>query len=237
MKRYLVVFLLLLLPLLVASCIQGHAHYTLNRDGSVDVSIRLGAARGLIDLLYGLEQGESVESILEGFELDGYEIMTFVEDDIKGFEAIKHFPRPEDLFSDTRQRETFSETADFLDIEKGLFFDSYKFDIALDLRDRMGQYYALANETFLARADFKFILTLPISLKEHNASWVSEDGLTYKWDISLMDLNRLSFVLKRPKLLAIGAVASILLALLATGIIFALKAVRRRGPQLARQRK
>ncbi|MDD3613238.1 MAG: DUF3153 domain-containing protein, partial [Clostridia bacterium] len=186
---------------------------------------------------YGLEQGESVESILEGFELDGYEIMTFVEDDIKGFEAIKHFPRPEDLFSDTRQRETFSETADFLDIEKGLFFDSYKFDIALDLRDRMGQYYALANETFLARADFEFILTLPISLKEHNASWVSEDGLTYKWDISLMDLNRLSFVLKRPKLLAIGAVASILLALLATGIIFALKAVRRRGPQLARQRK
>ncbi|MDD3612643.1 MAG: hypothetical protein PHT05_02570, partial [Clostridia bacterium] len=93
MKRYLVVFLLLLLPLLVASCIKGHAHYTLNRDGSVDVSIRLGAARGLIDLLYGLEQGESVESILEGFELDGYEIMTFVEDDIKGFEAIKHFPR------------------------------------------------------------------------------------------------------------------------------------------------
>jgi len=52
-----------------------------------------------------------------------------------------------------------------------------------------------------------------------------------------MDLNRLSFVLKRPKLLAIGAVASILLALLATGIIFALKAARRRGPQLARQRK
>lgn len=228
LRKYAVILLLLVLALVLNGCIKGHAHYTINKDSSGDASIKLALERGLVDLLYGLEQQEHIESVLEDFRADGYTITRFVEGDYKGFEAVKHFDNADQMFIDDRHEEAFSNLDERSNIKKGFFFDRYSFKMYLDVRKSMAEYYNLISEAFLRRSDFSFILTLPTRLEDHNASKVSEDGLTYSWNILLTDVNEIVFEFKKPNLLTIGAVGIAALASIGIGIFLTIKFIKDR---------
>lgn len=226
LRRYAVVLLILVLALVLNGCIKGHAHYTINKDSSGDASIKLALDRGLVDLLYGLEQQEHIESVLEEFRTDGYTITRFVEGDYKGFEAVKHFDDADEMFIDDRHEEAFTNSDGRSNIKKGFFFNRYRFTMYFDMESSMADYYSLINEAFLRRADFDFILTLPTRLEDHNASKVSEDGMTYSWSIILTDVNEIVFEFKKPNLLSFGAVGIVALAFIGVGIFFTIRYIK-----------
>ncbi len=230
MRRYILLALVLILCLLLAGCMKGYAHYTINRNGSGDAVIKLGFNRELVDLLYALGQKDMFESVIEEFEEDGFTITRFVEGDLKGFEANKHYKDFSQMMKDGNYKETLRiNTEDNeTEIEKGLFFDRHTIRINLNTKDSFDKYIDLISEPFLKRADFDFILTLPVKAEGHNADSVSEDGMTYTWNISMVDDNEIMLVMKVPNIGNILAVGAIGLVLIGIGAFFFIRLIKRK---------
>ncbi|HOB19487.1 MAG TPA: hypothetical protein PKO35_02140 [Candidatus Atribacteria bacterium] len=230
MKKCFSLAMFLLICLILAGCMKGHAHYTVNRNGSGDAVIKLGFNRGLVDLLYALGQKDMFESVIEEFEEDGFTVTRFVEGDYKGFEAKKHYEDFSRMMKDGNYKETLRiNTEDNeTDIEKGLFYDRYTIRINLNTKDSFDEYSDLISEPFLKRADFDFILTLPVKAEGHNADAVSEDGMTYTWNISMVDGNEIMLVMKVPNIGNILAMAAVGLILIGAGAFFLIRLIKRR---------
>lgn len=230
MKRCVSFALALILCLLLSGCFKGHAHYTINRNGSGDASIKLGFNRGLVDLLYALGQKEIFESVIEEFENDGFTITRFVEGDLKGFEAKKHYEDFSQMIKDSNYKETLriSTEDNNTDIEKGILFDRYKITINLNTKDSFKEYSELISEPFLKRAKFDFILTLPAKAESHNAAFVSEDGKTYTWNISMIDDNEIILVMKVLNVTNISIVTAAVLFLTGTVVFFLIRLIKQK---------
>ena len=80
-------------------------------------------------------------------------------------------------------------------VEESLFFTTYHLHADINFQDLFGDE---SEMMVLFTPDLRFILTLPVSPLQHNASSVSSDGKTLEWILSPTKVNQISLSARAP---------------------------------------
>ncbi|GAA0356167.1 hypothetical protein [Bacillus horti] len=257
MKRkllFLISFILLLIVL--AGCVQGKSHVTINPDGTMDLMIQLELPNTseflLMDQVEGLIRDALADSgfTLESMETEGQGI---------GYQAHKHFESLEELNvqegigsegstgqgrgSGTGNEAGVASERLHIEEEHKFFYSKYSIEGVIDIDEIITEYLEERNldrltnnvlgrmltSRILDQVDFEFMLTLPIkSFGEHNAKEVS--GSTLTWDISFSRPNPIELELIVPNVVNIVGSIIVILIMILSLFLLARKQMKRRAP-------
>lgn len=186
-----IVCLVVCMLLLSGCAIKGDFAMGINSDKSIDFSVILAYDDELLEALMSMEsesenetytdeeKWEFLESSLESEEnpvASGFDVSRYDQDGFKGFTFTKSIANIDDLTAETA---SFNITQDYAAISESKLFvkdgDNYVSKIT---------YSPLTEDTdYSIEQEVFFKLTLPNEPISHNATSVSEDGLTLTWDL------------------------------------------------------
>ncbi len=154
----------------------------------------------------------------EWLEKKGYKVeeYTYEKDDSKyvGVKITKKYDSIDDISKDKditvdfttlfNDKDNFKE--EFFSKKGNIYKANFVFDFTQDGEDVSDQ-YASYQSVF----DLKYTIKLPNKAKKHNASKVSDDGLTYTWNLKYGKKNKVEFEFgfgsSKTILLVVGAIA------------------------------
>ena len=183
---------------------------TEDKKASIDMTIAYG--NETIDQLMAFNNSENLESSEEmptytdaerwaylesemaTSDTEGYKVERYEKDDFKGYRFTTEECALDDLVSDGSS-ETVNLTNDGLGAIKSLFTkngDEYTMSLQGSNSDSMSS----AEDTSELDIEMRITITLPSPAKSHNATEVSEDKLTYSWDLMKVEKAELVFEIK-----------------------------------------
>lgn len=227
-RHIVLVLTFLLLCLSLSGCGQVYYHVTINKDGSADLEYRVGISDSLLGLA---ELGDSpIDKMRKSAEAEGFAVKNYREGGMTGIIATKHFASMNELSAKFQEllekgiEEGMSLKDQIPNVEvKKVFWQThytFKADIDLSLnKTAEGDPIAdvIAN-TFLNQMDLRFLLTLPVTPKTHNALRVSDDGKTLEWQLIPNSLNRIQVEVIVPNLVNIGVTLAGAVVLILVGV-------------------
>lgn len=224
--KILITVLLLLLTLLTGGCVRGDIVLDISRTGSAELSSKVM----VISLLK-----DNLKPVKEQFAKDGFEIMDVRESGMEGFHAVRNFSSISDmkdlsifkginvqdaLAKDNRPNSTIANqpaSPPKLIVEKGIFFNTYKINVDIDL----GSQYGLAQKddsfivkNILSQVNLTFALKLPTKTIKNNAYQVSEDGRMLIWRLALGENNQIVAEARMLNLVNIGIMLGLALCII-----------------------
>lgn len=173
---------------MLAGCMEGKLHITINDDHSADVEHRMGFDKFFIDLM---EEDAGLEELKEEMAGEGFEVSTYDNDQTnmagivaeRSFDSMEKLSRGDFNIGLPADGET-EDTFDFGKIEfnEGFLRNMYMVDLNFDMDDEMpeetGEFGSLQDQI-----DFEFIITLPVESDNNNAAEVRDDGQTLVWNL------------------------------------------------------
>ena len=154
----------------------------------------------------------------EWLEKKGYKVeeYTYEKDDSKyvGVKITKKYDSIDDISKDKditvdfttlfNDKDNFKE--EFFSKKGNIYKANFVFDFTQDGEDVSDQY-----ASYQGAFDLKYTIKLPNKAKKHNASKVSDDGLTYTWNLKYGKKNKVEFEFgfgsSKTILLVVGAIA------------------------------
>ncbi|KHE69501.1 DUF3153 domain-containing protein [Halobacillus sp. BBL2006] len=224
------VLVTILFIVLLSGCVQGNYELKINKDKSGESTVTLGLEEDAVKRFGG--QGQRlIDGLTEELESQGYKVESYTEDGYLQFEAKR-------TFEDVQEKDSFLTSggmaelglgaviSDSLNVttEEGLFFDTYKVEADIDLRNPgiLGGMQQFASN----QMDLTFTLDLPISPKAHNADTVDGNELT--WKINTAGTTNMMVEVGVPKITNIIVAAVVGLILIAFVLIFFLRKRKRK---------
>lgn len=184
-RKYVLVFLAILLLTVLTGCMKGDFHITINGDGSGDLDYKIAFDSTILTLANG-KDGNPLDNFKKNFEKEGYQVSLFKDGDMQGVQAKKHVNDVSTL-QNISARAGGLDTPNKIQIIKtnGILKDKYIVNANLDLSemkpskdDDMG-----IEKMMLSKIDLKFTLTLPYVAGANNSSRTLDNGKTYQWDL------------------------------------------------------
>ena len=204
MQKKLLVLCLLIVMLLTSGCVKGDVTMEVSRFGSTEVECKIVAVPLVAYQLNDLKND---------FVQDGFTVTDVTEEQMQGFVAKKSFERFKDLgkvrvfkgirVQDNQKKITAQAQSEAAkgEIEKetftyqqGLLFDTVTVDTDFDLRsnkDNTPKESDWLVKNLLQQVKLRFILKLPTSGENHNATSTQNNGKTLVWNLVLGENNHL----------------------------------------------
>ncbi|CDQ18541.1 Protein of unknown function [Halobacillus karajensis] len=186
MRKLTQVVIFLLLIGLLSACVEGDLKLKVNKDGSGEHTVTVGAEEETLNR-FGDRVQDLMENVNKELESKGYEVESYKEDGYSGFRAKKSFEDVRELdlmpvsgsLKETGAVPAIGDVPINMTTEGGFFTSTYKVEAELDLANSgvMGGMQSLVAD----QLDLTFTLDLPLSPKAHNADRVKGDVL--QWDI------------------------------------------------------
>lgn len=188
MKKTITLLLIGLMMLTVLTgCVSVDYDIKVNKNGSGDITYIYGLDKAMIESM-GTTPDEMTADSKKDAETEGYTIETYENDTIQGFKATKHFDDITSFsFSDLSSDTVSDLKNDGIIIEKKGNYNTYSQNASIDLSSlaQMGSYISI-----------KYSVTLPTKAKENNATIVSNEGKTLTWDLTVGEVNQITFTAK-----------------------------------------
>lgn len=202
--KILITILVILLMLLTGGCVRGDIVLDVSRTGSAELSSKVM----VISLLK-----DNLKPVREQFAQDGFEIMDVKESGMEGFHAVRNFSNISDMknlsiFKGINVQAALDKdntaanqpgtgavsNPPKLIVEKGLFLNTYKINVDIDLGSKYG--LAKKDDSFivkniLSQVNLTFALKLPTKTIKNNAYQVSDDGKMLIWRLALGENNQI----------------------------------------------
>ncbi|MFC7442364.1 DUF3153 domain-containing protein [Laceyella putida] len=215
---------LILLLFTLSGCVNGHLHVTVRPDGSGIYELKVETNRLL------LTQFAPLRGRLERF---GYQMTEIKHGDDVGWIARKEVkslkatpPGPE--FQTISPLAILQVEDRRIDLQKGIWFHQARLHANVDMTRLNGLNLPQLNQFVQDEADLRFILTLPLKPRVHNATSVSADGKTLTWKIVPGKVTPIDLSVRYPNFIAWGFTLLILILLLITG--WMIKRKKRKQP-------
>lgn len=217
MKKIIGVIVVLILTLItLTGCAQVNYEVEVNKDGSGEISYIYGVSKEVLEQL-NVSAEDFVSSMKEQAEESSYKVETYEDEKIAGFKANKHI---EDLSKDFSLQEAFGEEYvedsenNGINIEKSIFITKYSQNAELDLTSLTGDESSIT---------MTYQVKLPAKAKTNNASEVSENGKTLKWNLTGGEINKIEFVAQEINVLIFVIIGAIVIGIVAIVIFIILK--------------
>lgn len=197
MKIKSIIYLLIIssLMLFIAGCtydidlgIEGILRIRLNKDYTADTEIDVLINSSVLNII-GLAFNP-LEELRGEFESQGYKTEIYVHGQKTGLYAYKHITDLEDLsimaYNVLEYGQIKPSDNIHISTEKTLIYDIHTIRTNFDLLSQIGDFNIFTQipiNSIINQMNLKFILDLPISVDEHNASRASEDNRILEWDI------------------------------------------------------
>jgi hypothetical protein len=195
--------LLAMYSLLLAGCVQGDLHVTINKDGSGIYQWKV---------LTNAYAQRYLQNIVTIYSTKGYEAKLIREKGKAGFIATKPVKNiakeplnkelsaaiPSTWFSSPTQpaitstNSTSNNPIKELTINSGFLQTSFFYQTEVNMKktvDHLAGPYSSYVNNILDQLKMRFLLTLPIAPTKNNASAVSKDGKTLTWNLKLGQKN------------------------------------------------
>lgn len=210
-------------PFLLTGCFKFSLHLTVNRNGSADMDIIMAASQALVAMGMGLENsifGDKREQLAE----QGFAISDYTAENLTGFRATKRMKTLEEFSALGLGDDLGLGDQELFTVEKGPFFTTYHLHAEINFLDLFGDE---SEMMVLFAPDMRFILTLPVTPLEHNASSVSSDGKTLEWILSPTKVNQISLSARVPNTNALLVIILAALILASSIVLIILRQKRK----------
>ena len=174
-KKMIAVIMTLLMTVLLSGCVQMVFDINIHEDMSADIQMKVGIAEGFYDMAGGDEALNMDEAIADGYTVESYNDSGYIGKVVKG--------KIDDV---TKENEVLGElsSGSFITIEESGSKKIIKMSIPSDaITGSLEEEAGISTEDFslYGKPDMRIIVTFPYEVKEHNAS--SVDGNTLTWNI------------------------------------------------------
>lgn len=250
-KSFRMFILAVLMIVILTGCVDAHMHITVNLDGSGTYEIKV-----LSNPLVVAQFAEFKKQL----EQEGYQIRDVEENGKKGWVAVKevddlakepplkemedsvnsairawaHQVASSDPTALAAGAVPFDGLGEGFRVENSFLTTRIVVDTDADmthLKQGAGNEFGGLENLIFDQMNLNFILTLPIEVKEHNATSVSPDGKTLTWKLKPGEKNPIHMMIEIPNFVGWGILLGgilLLLVLIAIFVIVALKKKRRK---------
>ncbi len=185
MRKVYTLMMVLLCATILSGCMRFSASVKIKSNGKADVSMLYAVSKDLAEM--GDEDISAVlsEDQVEDMKADGWDCNEYVVDDYLGYEMKKTDVDLNELsktFKNTNEEESF--TTDQIKVQKKGW--TYVIDWKVFEDAQREQLSAYKSYFKMAGGYMDFTLELPVRAINSNATYVSEDGKTLKWDLLSM---------------------------------------------------
>lgn len=201
MKKTIGLIILLILTLItLTGCAEINYEIEVKKDGSGEISYIFGMSKEILENL-NVSADDFISEMKEQAEESEYKVEAYEDDNIAGFKANK---RLNDLNKDFSLQEVFGEeyvkdtTDNGIKVEKSLFKTTYSQKAELDLT-------TLNEDEKEIKMTYK--IKLPVAINTSNASEISEDGKTLKWNLKGGEINKIEFTAEEINIVPIVIIA------------------------------
>lgn len=204
--------LILLIVILIAltGCAQINYQVEINDDGSGEISYIYGVSKEISEYI---TVEDYINEFKEQAEESNYKVEFYEDDIISGFRASKHI---ENLNTEFSLQEAFGEEYvkdtenNGIKIEKSLFITKYSQTAELDL-------------TTLSKDEQGITMTyqvkLPVKTLTNNATEISKDNKTLKWNLIGGEINKIEFKAQKINILPIVIIVIVVIAIIIAVVI------------------
>ncbi len=241
-RKFCVLALALCAAILFSGCIKSDMHMSVNKNRSMDFSATYLVADYLANMSTGDdttqngvdENSENWKNLTER----GYTLEKIEEEGYVGFKASRHYDSIDDVSKEGGVGITISNylNEDFDDsmlfsVRRELLKDTYTAHFVYDLKGELEGSEEPVEEgsdlsAYTSAISVSYSVTLPYKANGHNASSVSEDGLTYTWKIPYGSLTAIDYSFSMPSrnvFYGIVGLAALLLLIIVIVILVVVK--------------
>jgi len=226
--------LLLCSVLLLASCAQGEAHVTINRDGTADVDLNLSVSK---QILTAIGKADIMNELAERFEQQGMSVRIVDKDGQAKVTASKRLDLKA-FDGDMTQLPVGVKVEDAQ--EKNFFYTKHRVAVTVDLGPMLQEGQQewikqlstlpdLMKKLIQSQLRFDLLVTLPIKADGNNADEVRDGGRTLLWNVDLFEENRLELSVNVPNIEHIAYTAGAALLVVIAGGIWLYRSIRMRN--------
>ena len=239
-------FVLVFVVCLCSGCVKSDTHMTIHKDRSMDFSATYLVEDSFADMTSD-EQGAAALQVnpssdnWKNLTDRGYTVKEVKKDGYTGFQATCHFPSIDTLASDKGVGVVLNnylnkdfDDSKFFTVRRKLFEDTYTAHFVYDFSDNNTTSPGGADDTdmsvYTSAIEVTYRVTLPCLATAHNATSVSEDGLTYTWKIPYGSLTAIdySFTMQSRNVLYFIIGGVVLVLLIAAAVVFFLLRKRKK---------
>ena len=185
MRKFYTLMTLLLCATVLSGCMRFTTTVKVKSNGKVDISMLYAISKGLAemgdeDINMTLPEEEVTE-----MEDNGWTCKEYYQEDYVGYEMVKENVDLNDLaneFGDSDREAAINP--DQLKVQRNGF--TYIIDWKMFEDEQQEQLSEYKNYFSMAGGYMEFVLELPFKASNSNATYVSDDGKTLKWDLLSM---------------------------------------------------
>ncbi len=235
MRKIYTLMMVLLCATVLSGCMRFTTNVKVKSNGKADISMLYAVSNELAemgdeDINMALPEGEVAE-----MEAEGWECKVYSEDNYTGYEMVKENVDLNELagaFKNSDENESIN--SDELKVQKKGF--TYIIDWKMFKDEQQEQISAYKSYFNMSGGYMNFVLELPYKASNSNATYVSDDGKTLKWDLLAMPAEgiHVEFSLINIKLI-IGCIIACVVLLGIIGIVIALIANKKKKEAYALQ--
>ena len=174
------ILLLMVCTCLLSGCARMNVSIDVKKNGKADVSM-LYAMADMSE--YGVSAEDTLSSMdMQEMEKDGWECSPYTEGGFIGYQCVKRDVSLKDLSTTMSSAETDADidTSKITMTKSGL---TYTFDWKVFDEEQAKNVEDAKKLLAMGNGYMDFVIRLPFKPKNHNATSVSEDGKTLKWDL------------------------------------------------------
>lgn len=239
-KKLCNVLMAFFLMFMMTGCVKFNASMDIKKNKSMDFKIIYA-----FDTTYFGDEELLDDSDKKELQDDGFTVSDYVDGDMKGFTISKNIKNIDDVsstedieYSLSGLLEANASNKYIFKVKKGLFKNTYtaklNFDSSdsslndsSDSEDDYDYDYDYSEDDYdydfsdmTASMDLNFNVTLPYAAISNNATTVSNDGKTLKWELTTTDASSMEFEFELYNMTAIYIGVAIIIVLVVAVIIF-----------------
>ena len=217
MKKIWAVLFSMMCVVCLSGCMRFSTSVKVKPNGNADVALIYAISDEMADM--SDSSMEAPEDAMKEMEDQGWVCNTYTEDGFTGYEFLKYDVALDDLANEFKDSSSDSGLdTDSLTVVK----DGSHYILDWDVFDdnEAAQFSSYKNYFDMSGGYMYFELELPYASIDNNATYVSEDGKTLKWDLLNMEPGQnvhVEFSLRNTRLIgliAIGAIAFFIILLI-----------------------